>query len=96
MGPADYLILHSLFVDKITGVDQFTMKSILPSNIKDFTRYSGSLTTPPCSQVVVWTVFKEPITITSAQVISSRLIRLAASVVHYFIFRTEIRINCDL
>lgn len=52
---------------KSATINQFTVKSILPSNTKDFARYSGSLTTPPCSEVVVWTVFKEPITVTSEQ-----------------------------
>jgi len=55
-------------IDESTTVDQFTMKSILPSDIENFFRYPGSLTTPPCSEAVVWTVFKEPITITSEQV----------------------------
>lgn len=53
-------------------VEQFKVKSILPSNTNDFARYPGSLTTPPCSEVVVWTVFKEPIIITSEQMAQFR------------------------
>jgi carbonic anhydrase len=33
-----------------------------------FFRYAGSLTTPPCSEGLVWTVFKEPIDASPAQI----------------------------
>ena len=39
---------------------------LLPAN-RGFYRYSGSLTTPPCSEGIVWTVFKEPIELSAAQ-----------------------------
>lgn len=41
--------------------------SLLPSSKSAF-RYAGSLTTPPCSEGVLWTVFKEPIEASPAQV----------------------------
>ncbi|XP_033628377.1 carbonic anhydrase 2-like [Asterias rubens] len=40
---------------------------ILPSNLSSFYRYSGSLTTPTCNEVVVWNVFTNPILISQAQ-----------------------------
>ncbi|MEE4014835.1 carbonic anhydrase family protein [Roseibium sp. FZY0029] len=33
-----------------------------------FFRYEGSLTTPPCSQTVVWTIMKEPLKVSDAEI----------------------------
>lgn len=42
---------------------------LLPSEI-DFYYYSGSLTTPPCSEGVEWFVMKEPVTVSTGQVVA--------------------------
>lgn len=44
-----------------------TLNDVLPNNVNDFFRYEGSLTTPPCSEVVVWTVFRDTIAISNNQ-----------------------------
>lgn len=44
------------------------LKDLLPSSTATFYRYSGSLTTPGCQEIVVWTVFEKPITISERQV----------------------------
>lgn len=43
------------------------IKTIMPAN-KDYYQFMGSLTTPPCSENVKWNVFKNPMTISKAQV----------------------------
>jgi len=45
----------------------FPPAKFLPRNTDMFYRYNGSLTTPSCLEVVVWTVFKEPVGISQAQ-----------------------------
>lgn len=41
---------------------------LLPDNTKSYYSYDGSLTTPPCSEGVKWTVFTEPVTLSSKQI----------------------------
>lgn len=38
-----------------------TLSALMGNNLKDFWRYNGSLTIPPCAENVIWTVFKQPI-----------------------------------
>uniref|UniRef100_A0AC35TMV7 Carbonic anhydrase n=1 Tax=Rhabditophanes sp. KR3021 TaxID=114890 RepID=A0AC35TMV7_9BILA len=47
----------------------------LPKNLGSFIRYAGSLTTPPCSEIVTWTVITTPITISRAQLEAFRKIK---------------------
>ncbi len=49
--------------DKLGGFD---VSRILPAE-RGYYTYSGSLTTPPCSENVMWFVLKEPLTISKAQ-----------------------------
>lgn len=41
---------------------------MLPENLAHFFRYEGSLTTPPCYESILWTVFDTPITLSLNQV----------------------------
>lgn len=50
------------------AIAPFPLEDLLPSNTNQFFRYQGSLTTPTCNEVVVWTVFTTPIPISSRQV----------------------------
>ena len=42
-------------------------EALLPGN-HDYYRFSGSLTTPPCSEGVLWLVMKDPVTASKAQI----------------------------
>ncbi|XP_067687020.1 carbonic anhydrase-like [Haliotis asinina] len=50
-----------------TTVTPFMLNELLPSSLDNFYRYSGSLTTPNCNEVVTWSVFPQSIKITSSQ-----------------------------
>ncbi|TFK12913.1 placenta growth factor [Platysternon megacephalum] len=45
------------------------LESLIPAkvNLTRYYRYSGSLTTPKCHQAVVWTIFQEPIILSTTQ-----------------------------
>ncbi|GAB1598393.1 carbonic anhydrase 1-like, partial [Argonauta hians] len=47
---------------------------IIPKNLNEFYRYEGSLTTPPCTESVVWTIFPEPIQISKWQINQFRIL----------------------
>ncbi|KPP72607.1 hypothetical protein Z043_108380 [Scleropages formosus] len=54
---------------KTVTVKPFPLLNLLPAqNLSQFYRYHGSLTTPPCSQAVMWTVFEVPIYVSQQQI----------------------------
>ncbi|KAK6968446.1 Carbonic anhydrase 14, partial [Biomphalaria glabrata] len=61
--------------DTSVEIPTFSLNSILPANRVDFYRYEGSLTTPRCLESVIWTVFKDSVPISSAQLDKFRNIR---------------------
>ncbi|XP_010785063.1 carbonic anhydrase 15 [Notothenia coriiceps] len=51
-----------------TKIKPFPLMNLLPKhNMSQYYRYYGSLTTPPCSQVVVWTLYEVPVYISRSQ-----------------------------
>ncbi|CAF1238949.1 unnamed protein product [Rotaria magnacalcarata] len=40
---------------------ELNLSLLMGNNLVDFWRYNGSLTVPPCTENVIWTVFKQPI-----------------------------------
>uniref|UniRef100_A0AAV2M8M1 Alpha-carbonic anhydrase domain-containing protein n=1 Tax=Knipowitschia caucasica TaxID=637954 RepID=A0AAV2M8M1_KNICA len=53
--------------EKETFLEPFVLKNLLPSTLGSYYRYTGSLTTPPCSKVVEWIVFSRPIYVSYKQ-----------------------------
>ena len=61
--------LHSIihYHSKVSLREPLTLTSILPSHFQTFYRYQGSLTTPPCSESVIWIIVAQLEKISSAQ-----------------------------
>ncbi len=67
--PFDFLESYlPVQINETKTVDKaFDMNLNLPNN-KAYFNYTGSLTTPPCTESVEWFIFKEPITVSLKQV----------------------------
>ncbi|XP_072463041.1 carbonic anhydrase 9 isoform X2 [Notamacropus eugenii] len=50
-----------------TWVPGLDVSALLPQNLHRYFRYKGSLTTPPCSQGVIWTVFNQTVFLSADQ-----------------------------
>ena len=53
--------------DKNELTDVVSANELLPKN-RDYYRFNGSLTTPPCTEGVRWLVFKEPVYASKKQI----------------------------
>ncbi|NWI68836.1 CAH14 anhydrase, partial [Todus mexicanus] len=56
------------FAGQSVAVPAFSVQDLLPPRLDLYYRYNGSLTTPPCYQSVIWTLFQQPVRISPAQV----------------------------
>jgi len=78
-------LVYSEIVDSLSQIhmpDQsthlpvgFTIRSMLPESTEHYFTYKGSLTTPPCLEVVQWIDFKHPIKLSHNQVQAFRTLR---------------------
>jgi carbonic anhydrase len=59
--------------DEVTARALLDLRQLLPSDTRYYT-YMGSLTTPPCSEGVLWMVMQQPVTVSAEQIdVFSRL-----------------------
>lgn len=50
-----------------TEINNLDIHALLPK-VNDYYRFSGSLTTPPCSEGVIWIVLKNPVTLSKNEI----------------------------
>ncbi|XP_008061326.1 carbonic anhydrase 9 [Carlito syrichta] len=50
-----------------TWVPGLDISALLPADLSHYFRYEGSLTTPPCAQGVIWTVFNQTVRLSAKQ-----------------------------
>ncbi|CAL8357152.1 unnamed protein product, partial [Gadus morhua 'NCC'] len=69
--PAVDPVIHGLrgvvHHEKETFLEPFVLKELLPASLGSYYRYTGSLTTPPCSKVVEWILFSRPVYVSYKQ-----------------------------
>jgi carbonic anhydrase len=49
-------------------IASFKLSRLIGRDVQNFYRYSGSLTAPPCSETVTWSVFQTPIQFMNGQI----------------------------
>jgi hypothetical protein len=54
-------VAQTLKQENNSTVFNLSLEFLMGGNLHDFWRYRGSLTTPPCTEGVIWTLFKDPI-----------------------------------
>jgi hypothetical protein len=67
-----FTIAQQLLEQNGTNSIDLVLDFLMGKNLNDFWRYEGSLTTPPCTENVIWTIFKEPILISNFEFQSFR------------------------
>ncbi|NWT06574.1 CAH14 anhydrase, partial [Mionectes macconnelli] len=59
---------HPIPPGQSTSIPSFSVRDLLPPRLDRYYRYNGSLTTPPCFQSVLWTLFPQPVHVSRDQV----------------------------
>ncbi|KAI3371291.1 hypothetical protein L3Q82_023908, partial [Scortum barcoo] len=53
--------------DQKVKVPGFNIRALLPERLDEYYRYDGSLTTPPCFPSILWTMFRNHVTVSRKQ-----------------------------
>ncbi|XP_068096802.1 carbonic anhydrase 6 [Hyperolius riggenbachi] len=65
-------LIHKLatirYAGQTTEVKSINPLAMLPDNLENYYRYQGSLTTPPCTENVLWTVFDSKVILSQNQI----------------------------
>jgi len=62
-----FSVIGSLNYVNASTVYNLKLSFLIGTTLNKFYRYEGSLTTPPCTEYVTWTVFQEPIQFTDEE-----------------------------
>ncbi|XP_052823855.1 carbonic anhydrase 4-like [Octopus bimaculoides] len=65
----EYINSCFTFLGSGKSIKEFDLKGLISeaTDSNKYFRYNGSLTTPPCSEAVIWTVYETPLSISQAQ-----------------------------
>lgn len=78
---------------KISALSSFNLKALYPSDILQVITYSGSLTTPDCSEIVHWVVVPELLTVSTEQLNKLRAVALGVGHLKTFNWRDTQDLN---
>ena len=65
-------VAENLRYENDSVVAPFNLAELIGENLRDFWRYEGSLTTPPCTEGIIWTLFKDRIIFSESEFASLR------------------------
>ena len=60
--------MFTVFSAERVNIAAIPLTELIPAKLSTFYRYEGSLTTPPCYETVIWSLFEESIEIAEEQV----------------------------